>query len=79
MQKANVEASGVMDDKRPPTLAERALADIQAEEDAATVKKLLTGRQEIDEREARYRQLVSKYGSNRKGRRRARAEANRKG
>lgn len=72
-----------MDEKTKPygihsLMAERALADIQAEEDAATVKKLLTGRQGIDEAEARYRQLLSKYGNNRRGRRRARAEARKK-
>lgn len=59
-------------------MAERALAEIQAVEDAAMVKKLLTARAELDEREARYRQLVTKYGSNRRARRKARAEVNKK-
>lgn len=71
-----------MDDKPAPStyslMAERALAEIQAKEDAALVKKLLTGRAELDENEARYRQLAQKYGGNRKARRRARAEARKK-
>jgi hypothetical protein len=39
---------------------------------------LLTGRAELDVREATYRKLVAQYGGNRRARRRARAEVRRK-
>lgn len=38
------------------------------------VAVFLAERNELDRREARYRQLVAQYGSNRRARRRARAE-----
>lgn len=46
--------------------------------DELAARKLLTGRAELDKVEARYQHLVAKYGGNRHGRRRARAEASKK-
>lgn len=62
---------------RKPTLDELALADIQAEEDKATIA-MLTKRAELDATEARYRKLAAVYGGNRRARRRARAEVRKK-
>lgn len=60
-----------------PTVAEHALAEIQAEEDKATISKLMA-RAKLDETEARFHKLAAQYGGNRKARRRARAEVNKK-
>lgn len=43
------------------------------------VAAMLTGRSDIDAREAKYRQLVAQYGGNRRARRRARAEIRKRG
>ena len=56
----------------------RALAELERLVNARKAAGLLVERQRSDETEAVYRQLVAKYGGNRHGRRRARAEARRK-
>lgn len=50
----------------------------EADDASKRASALLLGRGKLDEKEARYAKLAAEYGGNRKARRRARAEVNRK-
>lgn len=67
--------------ERPGGTADAAVADLlpQSDETARERVALLTGKAELDAREALYRKLAAEYGGNRRARRRARAETRKKG
>jgi len=50
----------------------------EADDASRRASALLLGRGKLDEKEARYATLVAEYGGNRRARRKARAEVNKK-